>query len=98
MLIVSGDITARPDSIADMIRVSLEHVRRSRGESGCLSHDVSVDADNPLRLIFFERWEDVAALKRHFAVPASRTFWKLLQELAAKPGAMHIHDARTIAL
>jgi quinol monooxygenase YgiN len=96
MLIVSGDIAAKPDTIAEMMRASLAHVRRSRLEPGCISHDVSVDAENPLRLMFFERWKDEAALKAHFAVPASRSFWKLLQDLAATPGAMHIHDAREV--
>ena len=98
MLIISGDITARSDSIADMTRAAIEHVRRSRLEPGCISHDVSIDAENALRLIFFERWQDVAALTAHFALPASRTFWRLLQELAAKPGAMQIYDAREINL
>jgi quinol monooxygenase YgiN len=96
MVIVSGDVTARADARAEMLRASLEHVHRSRLEPGCISHDVSVDAENPLRLMFFERWQDEAALKAHFAVPASRDFWKLLQQLAAAPGAMHIHDAREI--
>jgi quinol monooxygenase YgiN len=96
MLILSGGVTARADTIADMLRASLEHVHRSRLEPGCVSHDVSIDAENPLRLMFFERWRDEAALKTHFAVPASRSFGKLLQQLAAEPGAMHIHDAREI--
>ena len=93
MLIISGDVTARPHTIADMTRAALEHVRRSRLEPGCISHHVSLDAENPLRLMFFERWSDAAALKAHFAVPASRTFWKLLQDLAAEPGAMQICEA-----
>ncbi len=96
MLIVSGDVTARADSLEDMLAAALQHVRRSRLEPGCISHDVSIDAGNPLRLMFFERWQDEAALKTHFAVPASRAFWKLLQVLAAEPGAMQIHDAREI--
>ncbi|MEP7210043.1 MAG: putative quinol monooxygenase [Alphaproteobacteria bacterium] len=96
MLIVSGDVTARTDRREDMLRAAVEHVHRSRLEPGCISHDVSVDAENPLRLMFFERWQDEAALKAHFAVPASRAFWKLLQSLAAEPGAMHIYEAREI--
>jgi quinol monooxygenase YgiN len=93
MIVVAGFVTARPDSFAEMLRISREHVHRSRQEPGCLSHDGSVDADNPLRLMFFERWADAAALKVHFAVPASRAFWKRLQELAADPGEMTIYEA-----
>lgn len=98
MLIVSGDVTARADAIDDMLRAALEHVRRSRHEPGCISHDVSVDAENPLRLLFFERWRDPEALKAHFALPASQTFWRRLQQLAAHPGAMRIHEAAEIRL
>ena len=94
MLIVSGSVTARKDTIAEMIRVSLEHVHRSRAEPGCLSHEVGVDPENPLRLMFFERREDEAALKAHFAVRESRAFWRKLQELAADPGGMDIYEAR----
>jgi quinol monooxygenase YgiN len=93
MILVTGIVTARPDTIAEMTRAALEHVHRSRTEPGCLSHDVSVDADNPLRLHFIERWESADALKAHFAVKASRVFWKTLQDLAADPGAMHLYEA-----
>jgi quinol monooxygenase YgiN len=96
MIVVTGAVTAKSESIAEMTRISLEHVRRSREESGCISHDVSIDAENPLRLHFIERWSDAAALKVHFAVPESRAFWKALQELAADPGGMAVYEASRI--
>lgn len=98
MLLVTGSVTAKPDTIAEMTRVSLEHVHRSRKETGCISHDVSVDADNPLTLHFIERWQDEAALKAHFRVKESRLMWKALQDLAADPGAMHVYQASEIKL
>ncbi|HEY2071357.1 MAG TPA: putative quinol monooxygenase [Rhizomicrobium sp.] len=98
MILVTGDVTARADTIAEILRVSLEHVHRSRGEPGCISHDVAIDPENPLRLLFTERWADAAALKVHFRVKASQVMWKTLQELAADPGAMHIYDASEIKL
>jgi quinol monooxygenase YgiN len=98
MLIVTGSVTAKSGTIAEMTRAALEHVARSRLEPGCISHDVSVDAANPLRLMFFERWEDQAALKVHFAVPESRAFWKRLQELAADPGHMSVYEAEKIRI
>ena len=93
MILVTGRITAKPDTIAEMLRISREHVHRSRKEPGCISHDVSVDADDPLTLHFIERWADEAALKAHFRVPESRAMWQMLQSLAADPGAMHIYEA-----
>ncbi len=96
MILVIGDVVARCDTRNEMLRVSLEHVHRSRKEDGCISHDVQIDAENSLRLVFFERWKDEDALRKHFAVRESRYFWKCLQELAAAPGSMTIYRADKI--
>jgi quinol monooxygenase YgiN len=98
MIIVTGSIVARPDSVDELIALSIEHVRRSRTESGCKSHAVHRDIENPLRLVFFEEWEDRAALAAHFAVPASRAFVKAARPLAAEPPAMNIFDAAPTAI
>jgi quinol monooxygenase YgiN len=93
MIVVTGSVTARTESFEDVRRLSLEHVRRSRTESGCISHAVHVDCENPLRLVFIEQWADRAALAAHFAVPASRNFVRALQPLAASPPDLQIYDA-----
>ena len=98
MILVTGAVTAKPDTINEMLRISTEHVHRSRREPGCVSHHVSISADDPLTLHFIERWESVAALKAHFRVPESQAMWKRLQELAAHPGAMHIYESSEIKI
>jgi quinol monooxygenase YgiN len=77
----------------EVSRLSLEHVRRSRAENGCISHAVHIDCENPLRLVFIEQWADRAALMAHFAVPASRDFVRALQPLAADSPTLEIYDA-----
>jgi quinol monooxygenase YgiN len=74
MIVVTGSVTARKDSLEEISRLSLEHVHRSRKEDGCISHAVHIDCENPLRLVFIEQWAGRAALQAHFAVPASRDF------------------------
>jgi len=76
-----------------VLKLSLEHVRRSRTEPGCISHSVQIDCENPLRLVFFEQWADRAALLNHFAVPASRDFVKSLQTLAAAATSIELYEA-----
>lgn len=98
MILVTGRVTAKPDTFDEMLRVSREHVHRSRKEPGCISHDVSIDADDPLTLQFVERWADAAALKAHFRVKESQTLWKTLQSLAADPGAMQIYEANEVSV
>jgi quinol monooxygenase YgiN len=55
MILVTGRVTAKPDTLAEILRVSREHVARSRKEAGCISHDVSADANDALTLYFVER-------------------------------------------
>ena len=96
MILVTGSVTAREDSLGEVRKLSLEHVRRSRKEPGCISHAVHVDCENPLRLVFIEQWTDRAALLAHFAVPASRNFVCALQPLAAATAAIEIYDAARV--
>jgi len=93
MIVVTGSVTARQDSLEQVKKLSLEHVHRSRAEPGCISHAVHVDCENPLRLVFIEQWADRAALSAHFAVPASRGFVRALQSLAAAATTIELYDA-----
>jgi quinol monooxygenase YgiN len=93
MIVVTGSVVARQDTFDEVCRLSLEHVRRSRKEPGCISHAVHVDCENALRLVFIEQWADRAALLAHFAVPASRDFVKALQPLAAAATSIELYDA-----
>ena len=83
----------RPGSFDEVLRISTEHVLRSRAEPGCISHAVHRDTEAPLRLQFLERWADMAALKTHFAVPESRVFGAALARLSAEPPSMTLYEA-----
>jgi quinol monooxygenase YgiN len=96
MILVTGSILAREDSFDEVLRLSLEHVARSRKEPGCISHDVHVDCQNPRRLFFFERWADEPALQAHFAVPASREFVKSLETRIVETSGAEIYRAEPI--
>jgi quinol monooxygenase YgiN len=93
MIIVTGSIRARADTLDEVLSLSLEHVHRSRAEPGCLLHSVHTDVEDPLRLVFLEHWEDRAALAAHFDVPASLDFVTKAAALAAEPPAMDIYEA-----
>jgi quinol monooxygenase YgiN len=96
MIVVTGSVTAKPDTFDEVRKLSLEHVHRSRTEPGCISHAVHVDCENPLKLVFFEQWADRAALLTHFAVPASRDFVRSLQKLAAAATTIEIYDSNKL--
>ncbi|MGO9198208.1 MAG: putative quinol monooxygenase [Acidimicrobiales bacterium] len=82
MLIIAGSVTARPDSFDEIEALSRDHVQRSRLEPGCLAHSVHRDLEDPMRLVFLERWLDQASVDAHFAVPASRVFVRRVSELS----------------
>ena len=93
MIIVTGTVLGTPATIDELIRSSLEHVRRSRLEPGCIAHAVHRDVEDPLRLVFVEQWSDKEALLADFAVPASGAFVQAAGKLAAEPPAMDIFEA-----
>lgn len=93
MIIVTGTLHAKPDTLAEVLALSREHVARSRVEPGCLEHGVAIDADDPLRLVFFERWADRDAIGAHLKVPASRGFGKAVAALVDQPPTLSMFDA-----
>jgi quinol monooxygenase YgiN len=96
MIVVTGSVTARPETFEEVQKLGLEHVRRSRTEPGCLSHAVHIDCENPLRLVFIEQWADRAALATHFAVPASRDFVRALGPLSSGAADIQIYDSQRL--
>ena len=98
VVIVTGSVTARDEHVDEVERLSLEHVRRSRTEPGCLLHSVQRDVEDPRRFVFVEHWADADALRAHFAVPASIGFVEQVSALAAGPAELAIYDAAPLEL
>jgi quinol monooxygenase YgiN len=96
MILVTGSIIARADAFDDVLRSCLEHVERSRKEPGCISHDVHVDCQNPMKLFFFEQWADEAALRTHFAVEGSKAFVRSLKGRIVETSGTKIYRAEAI--
>ena len=93
VVIVTAIVQLSPDTVEEALAMSVEHVRRSRTEPGCLLHTVSRDAEDPTRLIFLEHWSDRAALQAHFLVPEARTFARALGVVAASRPDMRLYEA-----
>ena len=98
MIIVTGSVKARPETLDEVVRISLEHVHRSRLEPGCLLHSVHRDVEDASRLVFLEHWADRDALTTHFRIRASGAFASALGELAAEPPTLEIYDAERVKL
>lgn len=93
MIVVLGSIVAKPDTLDALTRLSLEHVLRSRAEPGCISHAVHIDTENPMKLVFVEKWKDARALATHFRVKASIDFVTKGREMGAEAPTIEIYEA-----
>jgi len=93
VILVTGSIRARADSIDRVLELSLDHVTRSRTEPGCLLHSCHRDVEDPLRVVFLEHWSDADALRAHFAASASADFVTAATDLAAEAPTINIYDA-----
>lgn len=96
MVIVWGSIEAREEALETLRQLSVAHVHRSRREPGCISHSVHTDVENPLRLVFYEEWQDMPALQAHFEVAESRKFLDKATKLATTPPTMKIFQSTQI--
>ena len=96
MIIVTGSVTARADTLAALQAASLDHVHRSRAEDGCLLHSVHADCESPLRLFFYEEWRDLAALIVHGQQPGSHMFLAAVRELAATTEPIAVWEATRV--
>jgi quinol monooxygenase YgiN len=93
MIIVIGHVVTTPETVERITQLCIEHSVRSRGEPGCLAHNVHVDCEDASRLVFVEYWANMAALKAHFTVPESNDFVREIRALSPAPTAMKIYAA-----
>lgn len=93
MILVVGHVVTRVEAAAEAAEAGSAHCRRSRGVAGCLSHDMAVDAGDPLKLVFTERWVDMAALSAHLASPETRAFGAAIASLSEQGRSLEIYDA-----
>ena len=96
MIVVIGRILARDGKADPLLALSLEHVKHSRMEPGCISHAISRDVENPQLLVFVEEWADQPALAAHFALKSSRDFVRSALQFAAGPPTITIYEARAL--
>ncbi len=98
MIVITGSVVAAPETFNELFEISLEHVARSRKEKGCRLHSVHVDAENGLRLVFLEHWDDHAAVLAHFAQPEAQAFVARARELAAEPPEIRLFSSVELPL
>jgi quinol monooxygenase YgiN len=69
IVIVQGVFTVDPEERDRFIEASIEGMRSSREEEGCLEYVMAADPLDPERVILSERWESMDHLSQHLARP-----------------------------
>lgn len=98
MIIVHGSVLAQPEYVKELVQLSVEHAQRSRLEPGCIAHTVHLDAEEPRRVVFVEKWSDAAALKAHFGVPAVQDFVRVATTMAAEAPTIEVFEATQLPM
>ena len=96
MIIITGSIVIHPEHRAEALTLGIAHSQRSRAEPGCITHNCHSDAEDPNRIVFVEEWADMAAVKVHFAVPASGDFVRKLTSMGDQPPIMRLFTAEQL--
>ena len=97
VIIITGSVSLKPEHREEAFRIGCEHSARSRAEPGCISHNCYVDVEDENRMHFFERWEDMAAVQKHFVVPESAQFVRNIGKLANSEPEIAIYHSEVIS-
>jgi quinol monooxygenase YgiN len=71
VVIVQGSFSFDPNERDRFVEMSVEAMRSSREEEGCLEYVFAADPLDPERVILSERWESMDRLQQHLARPRS---------------------------
>jgi len=71
-VIVQGVFSFDPDDRASFLEASVEGMRSSRQEEGCLEYVIAADPIDPGRVVLSERWESTEDLQRHLQGQAAQ--------------------------
>ena len=74
MIVVNAIIEATEETIAALKDAVAEMEEKSRAEEGCYDYTFSVELNNPAVIRVTEKWENMAALEKHFTMPHMAVF------------------------
>jgi quinol monooxygenase YgiN len=72
MVILQGVFTVNPDDREQFLQASIEGMRSSRQEEGCLEYVIAADPLDPGRVVLSERWESSEHLQQHLQGQSTR--------------------------
>ena len=65
IVILQGVFAVNPEDREQFVQASIEGMRSSRQEDGCLEYVIAADPLDPGRVVLSERWESTDHLNQH---------------------------------
>ena len=84
MLVIAGHVKIDPASRDGAVAASIEMMRETRAEPGCISYTFSEDLEEPGTFRIFEEWVSQEALDAHFSSPHMATFQGVVGSLGVR--------------
>lgn len=84
-LTVIAELTAKPGRENELRELLTSVVGAVREEQGCIQYDLHVSTTDPASFVFYENWEDAAALKAHSGAAHMRAMGAKAGELLNGP-------------
>ncbi|WP_243373992.1 putative quinol monooxygenase [Geotalea sp. SG265] len=82
-LTVIAKVTAKKESIEALEAELIKLVAPTRQEQGCIEYRLHRDNNDPAVFIFYENWENMAALERHMNSSHFQAYVKATEPLIA---------------
>src|SRR5690349_7246928 len=85
MIIVRVRVQVMPDKRQRFIDISTPLIAQTNAEPGCLFYSCYEDLADPNLFMFYEEYEDQAAIAYHNHTAHRIAWWKAVQEVLAEP-------------
>jgi quinol monooxygenase YgiN len=93
MIVLAAKFKGKPESRADILRLTSSMLAPSRAEAGCLSYNFYEQQPGDNDYLFFEEWADQAALDAHFQTPHFLQFMQKFPPLIQGAPSIRVYDA-----
>jgi quinol monooxygenase YgiN len=95
-LTVVAKVVAKSESVTALRTELLRLLAPTRQEEGCIEYRLHQDNQDPTVFIFYENWQDRAALDRHMASPHFTAYIKATEGMIADK-AVHLMTGVSLA-
>jgi quinol monooxygenase YgiN len=85
MLVVRVLVQVKPDMRERFIEISTPLIAQTNAEPGCLFYSCYNDLADPNKFMFYEEYEDMAAIDHHNQTPHRINWWNAVQATLAVP-------------